>query len=103
MSYSQFVFEVCHVGDYIREFYRTYEAGYSEFRVWPIRFPYASLKHGLCPVFLPQSLLPWSTCLTGVSQILRCVYIYIYICAYMGGCQNYGPFLDPYYYTAPNI
>ena len=22
---------------------------------------------------------------------------------YMGGCQNYGPFLDPYYNTAPNI
>ena len=21
----------------------------------------------------------------------------------MGGCQNYGPFLDPYYSTAPNI
>ena len=27
--------------------------------------------------------------------------IYIYI--YMGGCQNYGPFVDPYYNTAPNI
>ena len=22
---------------------------------------------------------------------------------YMGGCQNYGPLLDPYYTTAPNI
>ena len=22
---------------------------------------------------------------------------------YMGGCQNYGPFLDPYYNMAPNI
>ena len=22
---------------------------------------------------------------------------------YMGGCQNYGPFLGPYYNTAPNI
>ena len=21
----------------------------------------------------------------------------------MGGCQNYGPFLDPYYNAAPNI
>ena len=21
----------------------------------------------------------------------------------VGGCQNYGPFLDPYYNTAPNI
>ena len=21
----------------------------------------------------------------------------------MGGCQNYGPFLGPYYNTAPNI
>ena len=21
----------------------------------------------------------------------------------MDGCQNYGPFLDPYYNTAPNI
>ena len=21
----------------------------------------------------------------------------------LGGCQNYGPFLDPYYNTAPNI
>ena len=21
----------------------------------------------------------------------------------IGGCQNYGPFLDPYYNTAPNI
>ena len=20
----------------------------------------------------------------------------------MGGCQNYGPFLDPYYHTSPN-
>ena len=25
------------------------------------------------------------------------------ICPYMGGCQNYGPFLGPYYTTAPNI
>ena len=23
--------------------------------------------------------------------------------AYMGGCQNSGPFLDPYHNTAPNI
>ena len=23
--------------------------------------------------------------------------------AHMGGCQNYGPFLDPHYNTAPNI
>ena len=23
--------------------------------------------------------------------------------SYIGGCQNYGPFLDPYYDTAPNI
>ena len=22
---------------------------------------------------------------------------------YMGGCQNYGPFMDPYWYMAPNI
>ena len=22
---------------------------------------------------------------------------------YMGGCQNYGPFLGPHYSTAPNI
>ena len=22
---------------------------------------------------------------------------------YMGGCQNYGPFLGPYYNTAPDI
>ena len=21
----------------------------------------------------------------------------------MGGCQNYGPFLEPYYTTAPNL
>ena len=26
-----------------------------------------------------------------------------YIGLYIGGCQNYGPFLDPYYNTAPNI
>ena len=25
------------------------------------------------------------------------------IWVYMGGCQNYGPFLDPYFLTAPNI
>ena len=25
------------------------------------------------------------------------------IMGYMDGCQNYGPFLDPYYSTAPNI
>ena len=24
-------------------------------------------------------------------------------CFYMGGCQNYGPFLDPYYNTGPNL
>ena len=30
-------------------------------------------------------------------------YIYIYICMYMDGCQNYGPFLGPHYNTAPNI
>ena len=28
---------------------------------------------------------------------------YIGIIGYMGGCQNYGPFLDPYYNTAPTI
>ena len=22
---------------------------------------------------------------------------------HMGGCQNYGPVLDPYFHTAPNI
>ena len=26
--------------------------------------------------------------------------LYMYI--HMGGCQNYGPFLGPYYSTAPN-
>ena len=25
------------------------------------------------------------------------------IMGYMGGCQNYGPFLDSHYNTAPNI
>ena len=25
------------------------------------------------------------------------------IVEYLGGCQNYGPFLDPYYNVAPNI
>ena len=25
------------------------------------------------------------------------------VTGYMGGCQNYGPFLGPYYNTAPNI
>ena len=24
------------------------------------------------------------------------------IMSYMGGCLNHGPFLDPYYTTAPN-
>ena len=28
---------------------------------------------------------------------------YIRFLGYMGGCQNHGPFLDPYYKTAPNI
>ena len=28
---------------------------------------------------------------------------YIGILGYMGGCQNYGPFLDPHYNTAPTI
>ena len=28
---------------------------------------------------------------------------YIGIIGYMGGCQNYGPFLGPHYNTAPNI
>ena len=26
-----------------------------------------------------------------------------YTCSYMGGCQNYGPFLDSCYNTAPNM
>ena len=26
-----------------------------------------------------------------------------YLHIYVGGCQNYGPFLDPYYTTAHNI
>ena len=30
------------------------------------------------------------------------MYIYIYY-TYMGGGQNYGPFLDPYYNMAPYI
>ena len=30
-------------------------------------------------------------------------YMYIYIHIYMGGCQNYGAFLGPYYNTAPII
>ena len=25
------------------------------------------------------------------------------IWVHMGGCQNYGPLLDPYFHTAPNI
>ena len=29
--------------------------------------------------------------------------LYAYAILYMGGCQNDGPFLDPYYNTAPNI
>ena len=28
---------------------------------------------------------------------------YIGIIGYMGGCQNYGPFLGPYFKRAPNI
>ena len=31
------------------------------------------------------------------------IYIYIYIYVYMGGCQFWGPFLGPYYNTAPDI
>ena len=27
----------------------------------------------------------------------------VHVGFHMGGCQNYGPFLDPYYSTAPNI
>ena len=26
-----------------------------------------------------------------------------YMAGYMGGCQSYGPFLGPYFYTAPII
>ena len=33
------------------------------------------------------------------SALSLSLYIYIYV----GGCQNYGPFLDPYHHTAPNI
>ena len=32
-------------------------------------------------------------------------YVYIYVCIiyrYMGGCQDYGPFLGPYYNAAPS-
>ena len=28
---------------------------------------------------------------------------YSILAVYMGGCQNYGPFLGPYYNMAPNI
>ena len=37
------------------------------------------------------------------AELRTHTYIYIYIYIYMGGCQNYGPFLGPYYNTAPNI
>ena len=29
--------------------------------------------------------------------------MYIYLYTHMGGCQNYGPFLGPYYDTGPNL
>ena len=35
------------------------------------------------------------------NRYMTQVSMYIYI--YMGGCQNYGLLLDPYYNTAPNI
>ena len=31
------------------------------------------------------------------------IYIYMYIHIHVVGCQNDGPFLGPYYSTAPNI
>ena len=34
-----------------------------------------------------------------------CPYLSLYVPTYpyMGDCQNYGPFLGPYYYTGPNL
>ena len=46
---------------------------------------------------------------TYIEKIDLHLYIYIHMYAgmpvhiYMGGCQNYGPFLGPYYNTAPII
>ena len=37
----------------------------------------------------------------GPHQFERLCAVCVYI--YMGGCQNLGPFLGPYYNTAPNI
>ena len=38
-----------------------------------------------------------------VEKMYIYIYVYIYIYIYTGGCQNYGPFLDSYYNTAPDI
>ena len=35
--------------------------------------------------------------------VIIIVIVIVLVIAYMGGCQNYGPFLGPYYNTAPNI
>ena len=39
----------------------------------------------------------------GIMERKNGNYLYLYIYIYMGGCQNCGPFLDPYYNTAPDI
>ena len=33
--------------------------------------------------------------ISGIIAVNYCIYIYIYIDIYMGGCQNYGPFWIP--------
>ena len=45
------------------------------------------------------TLCPQNTAITALDHYWAYIYIYIY----MGGCQNYGPFSEPYYYMAPNM
>ena len=40
----------------------------------------------------------WKGRLTGSTLWLR-----RFVMSYAGGCQHYGPFLDPYYNAAPNV
>ena len=74
--------------------------GFSGFRVQALRLP------------LNPETQPWGfrvsvsvfTCLglRGGLQVLQLRARAKRLLSLMGGCQNYGPFLDPYYNTGPN-
>ena len=71
---------------------------------------FIELLHTCKPKLLHATLLPATACrcqslicFTKILLLRTFGQILIIPNTQMGGCQNYGPFLDPYYSTAPTI